>query len=1011
MLAGIISSMLFTPAPSTPGLSNRWRLYMTAKPTAGSYMSACEVEMRATPGGPNLASGGIATASTFQATGGGVPSGGWTPAMAFDGVKTSASAWTASSATAPQWLEYAFTSPVTIEEVTLYTKHNDPGGTPSSFDVQYYNGTTWVTHWSEVWANPALPHLAGTTKAFKFARNKGRRKWRIDFTAKGSAGAWFSIYEVEVRETLGGPNLAPIAYPSSNRRPETAYQLFDSDYATQWQSGSTATPLTVGLYFDKDVESIAEITIKGGLATGDSPTAGNVQYYDEVSGNWVTSWSFEAGGWTSAETKILKSPEVELPAYQTTFARASLQTDFNPLGITHLDESFTSDEEQLVVTSETTQGAVTFTGGTLTLDHTGVQNTIVRAGDDIELPICWVELDVISRTSFGSGYNNVGVGIAKDANNFIYASFDQSANVRRVQVKIAGSNAFYGSGSYTFPSSCRIALSLVLNSATVWVNTGTGWNALTSFQIATSVVNMATLDLTGWKPSFTMAASASSTWVFDNLKAGLFGGTGIRDITLITNDNGTPVDFAGNYRFTATSSGPSGLNSSFNSVWEYNPTNYSITMTGALMTSRDGLRCLDLNAHVVKNSDGSYRVITASWGNGFGGILQCFHKNDVGDITSGLHLITGMDQLSLPLIPGTGAGGAYDPYLIKEGTNWLLAYAVVSDTSFSGENFYIAAATSPDMVTFTGVGADSSRAQVEGPKIVKHNGKTYIYGGGRGRQPVYDATMAYVGQPTFSPSLYNGIDTQPHVMIVPHDNDYHCLTWNQTRFGSATFTWGDFLVYVTERYPDYKVQLLLKGDQQADAATTILDSSARMRSPSLGGDVQIDTAQAKIGTGSILFDGTGDYLSYSSDSGLQLVNDSFTIECWARFAANKGTHTIWSKRPTSNASEGWGYVNNLNQINMQLFRDTGSVGETALLVSASYEFLTNTWYHLAWSYDVNTGTGKVIVNGVVVASGVRTVVPVVNTSSFYIGREPTNTARDMNGWIDNFRMTKGLAKY
>lgn len=308
MIFGITA---FSRPPVEPGISNRWRLYMTAKPTAGSYMSACEVEMRNTPGGPNLASGGTATASTFQTTGGGVPSGGWTPAMAFDGVKTSASAWTASSATAPQWLEYAFTSPVTIEEVTLYTKHNDPGGTPSSFDVQYYDGTTWVTYWSEVWENPALPHLAGITKAYKFARNKDRRKWRIDFTAKASTSAWFSIYELEVRETIGGPNLALNAYPSSNRRPETAYQLFDADYATQWQSGSTATPLTVGLYFDKDVESIDEIVINGGLATGDSPTAGNVQYYDEVLGSWVTSWSFETGAWSSNETKTIQRPQAD----------------------------------------------------------------------------------------------------------------------------------------------------------------------------------------------------------------------------------------------------------------------------------------------------------------------------------------------------------------------------------------------------------------------------------------------------------------------------------------------------------------------------------------------------------------------------------------------------------------------------------------------------------------------------------------------------------------------------
>lgn len=490
---------------------------------------------------------------------------------------------------------------------------------------------------------------------------------------------------------------------------------------------------------------------------------------------------------------------MEVPAYQASFSQSAIKTDYDPLGVTQLNETFAADTGQLIVSSETSPGSVTFTSSQLVIEHVGEKNTIVRTGADILLPICWVELDVISRTSFASGYNNVGVGIAKDANNFIYASFDQRASLRRVQVKIAGVNAFYSSAAYAFPASCRIALSLVLNSATVWVNTGAGWVALTTFQISTDVVNMASIDLSGWKPSFTVAASTSTTWVFDNLKAGLFGGVGIRDITLVTNEDSSPVNFAGKYRFTATSSGPSGLNSSFNSVWQYDPADYSITMVGVLMSSRGGLRYLDLNAHIVKNSDGTYRVVLASWGNGFGGVLQCFHKNNVGDITTGPHLIDGMTQLTLPLIPGTGSGGAYDPYLVKDGSNWLLAYAVVDNTNFTGENFYIAAATSTDMAAFTGVGSDATRAQVEGPKTIKHGGQFFIYGGGRGRHPTYNSNMVYVGAPTFSPALYNGPDTQPHIMIIPHGNEYHCLTWNQTRFNTAAFTWGDFVVYTADR--------------------------------------------------------------------------------------------------------------------------------------------------------------------------------------------------------------------
>lgn len=303
----MIQSGRFGPA-LVPGLSDRWRINVSAKPVAGSYMAACEVKMYAEPGGVNRATGGTASASTFQSGGGGVPSGGWTPAMAFDGIETSASAWTASDGSTPQWLEYAFATSTTIEEIVILPKHNDPGGTPSSFIVQYWDGAVWVDYWTESWPSAAKPCADGVTRSLKFSRTKGRRKWRINFTAKGSSGSWFSIYEIEFRATAGGASLNLNGYPTVNYRADTGYQLFDGDYATQWQSGSTATPLNAGLYFDHDVPDIGEIVIKGGVTPADSPTAGNVQYYDEDTAAWVTSWSFSGLTWTASETKTIPKP-------------------------------------------------------------------------------------------------------------------------------------------------------------------------------------------------------------------------------------------------------------------------------------------------------------------------------------------------------------------------------------------------------------------------------------------------------------------------------------------------------------------------------------------------------------------------------------------------------------------------------------------------------------------------------------------------------------------------------
>lgn len=304
MMAGIIGGK----KAAAPGLSNRWRIYATAKPDGASYMSACEIEMRTAPNGASVAFGGTATASTYQTSGGGVPSGGFVPGLAFDGVKTTASSWTASSSSVPQWIEYQFTSPVTIEEVVFSPKPGDPGGTPSTFDVQYYDGSAWITYWTETWDNPSVPHAVNGAKSLKFTRVKGKRKWRLNLTAKGVSGNWTSLYEIEFRETIGGPSLNPNGFPSCNYTRATSYLLFDGGLTTQWQSGGSAMPVNPALYLDRDVTDIGEVVIKGGATAGDSPTAGNVQYYDEATSSWVTSWSFSGLSWTGSEVKSIPKP-------------------------------------------------------------------------------------------------------------------------------------------------------------------------------------------------------------------------------------------------------------------------------------------------------------------------------------------------------------------------------------------------------------------------------------------------------------------------------------------------------------------------------------------------------------------------------------------------------------------------------------------------------------------------------------------------------------------------------
>jgi hypothetical protein len=171
------------------------------------------------------------------------------------------------------------------------------------------------------------------------------------------------------------------------------------------------------------------------------------------------------------------------------------------------------------------------------------------------------------------------------------------------------------------------------------------------------------------------------------------------------------------------------------------------------------------------------------------------------------------------------------------------------------------------------------------------------------------------------------------------------------------------------------------------------------------GNAQISTSVKKYGTGSIAFDGTGDYLVPDAPS-TQLMTfgtGDFTIEMWIYPTALAGANRIiYDSRPTStqglypaiycNGAVLTYYINSADRI-------TGP------------SLSTNTWYHIAVC-RVASQT-KMFVNGTQVGSTYAdtnaylnsTARPVIGTSGFAV----TN---DMFfGYIDDLRISKGVARY
>jgi len=184
----------------------------------------------------------------------------------------------------------------------------------------------------------------------------------------------------------------------------------------------------------------------------------------------------------------------------------------------------------------------------------------------------------------------------------------------------------------------------------------------------------------------------------------------------------------------------------------------------------------------------------------------------------------------------------------------------------------------------------------------------------------------------------------------------------------------------------------------------ILDN-AMMNDLETVGNAQISTSVKKYGTGSIALDGTGDYLNCANPSSVihQLGTGDFTVEFWA-YLTNSGNDNgpIFDTRSSSGNGllirQGNGAGGIANRIDAVI---TGS----ATASSGTISF--NTWIHIA--VVRSSGTLKVYYNGTG-GTGVTATGNIVGTNA-YIGAFFDGLSVNIAGYFDDFRITKGYARY
>ena len=194
----------------------------------------------------------------------------------------------------------------------------------------------------------------------------------------------------------------------------------------------------------------------------------------------------------------------------------------------------------------------------------------------------------------------------------------------------------------------------------------------------------------------------------------------------------------------------------------------------------------------------------------------------------------------------------------------------------------------------------------------------------------------------------------------------------------------------------------------ADAATSVTDVAVggSGHTWTFNGNAQLDTAEQKFGTASLLLDGTGDWIDTPDSADFNTGSSDFGIDCWIKRGSTgvrQGICGQINSGGTNASAANWLEITASNVLQSYV----GPASATSL--SGSTAITDSAWHHVALvrygdRYDLyldGVTDGNVTVSGAAVDAATK----------MSIGRLGEVAALYFNGWIDEFRFVNGKAPW
>lgn len=191
----------------------------------------------------------------------------------------------------------------------------------------------------------------------------------------------------------------------------------------------------------------------------------------------------------------------------------------------------------------------------------------------------------------------------------------------------------------------------------------------------------------------------------------------------------------------------------------------------------------------------------------------------------------------------------------------------------------------------------------------------------------------------------------------------------------------------------------------ADASTVFSDVAGH--TITTHANAQVDTAQSKFGGAAAYFDGTGDYLSAADSNDFEMGSDDFTIDLWFRTqTVAAGSDGIVSKGNTVGYSP---FLIYRTGTSLYFYATSADGSWDICSATAMGTIAADTWYHLAVVRNGNTFT--TYLNGTAQSTCVSSAALWNNTEALLIGVQTPTPANEIQGWVDEVRISKGVARW